>query len=230
MLLWVIRGSDGIADTDQSLVGYDMGNLEDGRSKLLRNVRNKLSFDTAHKSSYCFLLQKPKIRKPRNPILRPIPIFTTSYFLLSLSYPILSSLQSFRTYTTSYFPSIPSYPILSSLISVRIFKFLKPPLPLGKNVSIFGGIEFLPLQFFTPKTDTVYSSEIPVKFYQTTSRHVRSANTPHIRTTVKASNSLTSLLVCSSPVAKRGSQYTSCKNLRRCSYMLYIIWSEVHPE
>ena len=44
----MLRGYDGIADKDQSMVGYDTDNFEDGRSKLLRNVCNKLSIDTAH--------------------------------------------------------------------------------------------------------------------------------------------------------------------------------------
>jgi len=44
----VLRGSDVIVDKDQSLVGYDTDNFEDGGSKLLRNVCNKLSIETAH--------------------------------------------------------------------------------------------------------------------------------------------------------------------------------------
>jgi len=131
----VLRGYDGIADKDQSMVGYDTDNFEDGRSKLLRNVCNKLSIDTADMPEDLNLHIAECCRKRRFENLE-IPSsdqFLSSQLplsLLSLSYPILSSLQSVRTSTTSYFPSILSYPILPLLTSVRIFTFSQLPLSL----------------------------------------------------------------------------------------------------
>jgi hypothetical protein len=52
----------------------------------------------------------------------------------------------------------------------------------------FVGSNSFHLQFSTPNMDTVYSTEILVKFYPTASRHARSSDIAHIRTAVKASD------------------------------------------
>ena len=115
------------------MVGYDTDNFEDGRSKLLRNVCNKLSIDTADMPEDLNLHIAECCRKRRFENLE-IPSsdqFLSSQLplsLLSLSYPILSSLQSVRTSTTSYFPSILSYPIVTN-ISSHLHIFTTPSVP-----------------------------------------------------------------------------------------------------
>jgi hypothetical protein len=93
----VLRGSGGIADKDQSLEGYDMDNFEDGGSKLLRNVNNKLLIDTAHipedlnpHIAACCRnrrFENLEILSSDQFLSSQLPIFFRSYPILHLSYP-----------------------------------------------------------------------------------------------------------------------------------------------
>jgi hypothetical protein len=119
----MLRGSEGIADKDQSLVGYDMDYLEDGRSKLVRNVCNKLSIDIFHMPEYLNLhmasccrnrrFENFEIPSSEQYLSSQLPISLRSYPILS--YPIRSSITSVLIFTFSQLPpSLRPYPILAS--------------------------------------------------------------------------------------------------------------------